>query len=104
VTRAYDKLVRDRIPEVIRDNGETPHTHTESGEDYERRLADKLVEEATEYRESGALEELADVLAVLDALCAYRGLSRERLDEKRAEKAADRGGFTDGIVLDHVEE
>lgn len=99
----YDKLVRDRIPEVIRADGEQPVTHRADDAEFADRLADKLVEEATEFRESGQTAELADVLAVLDAIQAHRGVSDDRLRELQAEKAASRGEFEDRVVLDRVE-
>lgn len=103
MVREYGKLVRDRIPEVVERNGETPVVHVAEGEEYDRRLREKLTEEAEEYRESGDPEELADVLAVVHAIREREGLSEERLQELRAETAAERGRFEDGIVLEAVE-
>lgn len=100
----YDKLVRDRIPEVIREDGKRPVTSRVEGEDYGDRLAAKLAEETAEYRESGALEELADVLEVVHALRAHHGVSREELREQRVSKAEERGRFEAGIVLERVED
>lgn len=56
MTTEYDKLVRDCIPEIAAANGETPITHVADDAEYERRLAAKLREEATEYAESGDRE------------------------------------------------
>jgi predicted house-cleaning noncanonical NTP pyrophosphatase (MazG superfamily) len=100
----YDKLVRDRIPDIIRESGERPVTHTATGEEYDRRLLEKLDEEVAEYRESRAVEELADVLEVVCALRESHGVSREELAEKRQQKAERRGRFDDGVVLERVEE
>ncbi|WP_248515307.1 nucleoside triphosphate pyrophosphohydrolase [Salinarchaeum laminariae] len=102
--REYDKLVRDEIPAVIRADGEEPITHVADDEEYERRLRAKLVEEAEEFAESGETDELADVLAVIDAYRKQTDLDRDRLEALRAEKAAERGGFDDRIVLERVEE
>ncbi len=102
--RRYDKLVRDRIPDVIRENGETPITRTVSGEEYGRRLREKLTEEVTEYLEDGDPDELADVLEVVYALGEHDGLSAETLHERREAKARERGRFADGVVLEAVRE
>lgn len=102
--REYDKLVRDEIPAVIEADGEEPIVHTADDEEFERRLREKLVEEAVEFAESGEIEELADVLAVVDAYRDHAGISQGRLEVLRAEKATDRGGFEDRIVLERVEE
>lgn len=99
----YDKLVRDRIPEIIEENGETPVVHTADGAEYERRLLDKLEEEVREYREEREIEELADVLEVVHAIREREGVSEERLDAIRAEKADERGRFEERIVLERVE-
>lgn len=104
MVREYDKLVRDGIPAIIRENGHRPHCHVEDGEAYARRLREKLTEEVEEYRDSRDVEELADVLEVVHALREHHGVSAAALEEMRAEKAAERGGFTDGIVLERVEE
>lgn len=100
----HDKLVRDRIPELIRADDQRPVTHTADDEEFDRRLRAKLVEEATEIHESGRTAELADVKAVLDALCAHSGVSDEELAELVADKADRRGGFEDRVVLERVEE
>lgn len=100
----YDKLVRDRIPELVEESGETPETHVADDAEYERRLREKLVEEATEFGEDGDIEELADVAEVVRAIREFRGVDRDELVDLRDEKAAERGGFEDRIVLDAVEE
>lgn len=101
--REYDKLVRDDIPEIIEANGERPVVHTAGEEEYERRLLAKLDEEVTEYREDREIAELADVLEVVHALREHHGVSREALEERREEKAAERGRFGDGVVLERVD-
>ncbi len=104
VTREYDKLVRDRIPEVIRADGERPVTHTVDGEAYGDRLVEKLEEEVAEFRDSRDPEELADVLAVVHALRAHHDLTREEMAAVRERKAEERGEFEGGVVLERVEE
>ncbi|PSQ52030.1 hypothetical protein BRD20_08565 [Halobacteriales archaeon SW_8_65_20] len=104
MSRTYDKLVRDDVPELIRRDGERPTTHTAGDTEYLDRLDAKLDEEITEYREDGTLEELADVLEVVYALAATEGATRAELEELRARKAERNGRFTDRIVLESVEE
>ena len=99
----YDKLVRDHIPEIIRENGETPVTHVEEGYEYRMRLREKLCEEAEEFRESGNPEELADVLEVLAAIREVEGFEQAELEQLQEEKADERGRFSEGIVLERVE-
>ena len=100
----YDKLVRDDSPRIVRESGETPTTHVADGDEYRRRLREKLCEEAAEFRDSdGDPEELADVLAVLAAIRGAEGFDSAELERLREEKADERGQFDDGVVLERVE-
>ena len=103
-TTEYDTLVRDRIPEIVRETGAEPETHVADDAEFRHRLGEKLVEEAREYAESDDPEELADVLAVVGAICRARGIDREELEEIGREKAMERGTFSERIVLKRVRE
>ncbi|MET9109693.1 nucleoside triphosphate pyrophosphohydrolase [Streptomyces zhihengii] len=95
------KLVRDRIPQIIREDGAEPVTYTASSQEYRDRLRDKLCEEAAEVLEADddrAPEELADVLEVVRALAADLGIDTDQLEKLREAKANERGGFSDRIV------
>lgn len=100
----YNKLVRDRIPEIIASDGKTCVCETLSDEDYLRLLDAKLTEELSEYQESRSLEELADLLEVLRAVAKARGWTWEELEQARQDKAAERGGFEKKILLKEVRE
>ena len=99
----HDKLVRDRIPEILARSGITAITHLADQREYRSRLMDKLSEEVEEFRASGAVEELADVLEVIYALAHVSGLSEEDLARLRADKAETRGAFARRIVLERTE-
>lgn len=101
--KVYNKLVRDKIPEIIEDDGKTCKTRILSDEDYIASLEAKLNEEVAEYQADKNLEEMADVLEVLQAICIARGYSLEELESVRAKKANERGGFADKIFLEYVE-
>ncbi|MGI5414897.1 hypothetical protein [Actinomadura luteofluorescens] len=94
-----EKLVRDRIPEIIREAGRAPETRTAAPEEQAALLRNKLYEEAGEYIATDDPAELADLLEVLHALAALHGLTPEHLEEQRATKAAERGAFTKRLVL-----
>nr|EGQ40412.1 MAG: hypothetical protein J07AB56_11410 [Candidatus Nanosalinarum sp. J07AB56] len=98
------KLVRDRIPEIIREDGSTPVSH-EVHEDQKHLdlLAQKLVEESKEFAEDREDDELADVLEVIRCYLEAAGIDREAIEEIRRNKAAQKGSFTEGIVLEDVE-
>lgn len=72
--------------------------------EYILQLEKKLDEEVAEYHQDKNLEEMADVLEVLQAICKARGYTLEELEEKRKEKFDERGGFQDRIFLVHVEQ
>lgn len=71
----YNKLVRDRIPEIIAASGKRCDTRILSEEEYLAMLRTKLHEELAEYEESGELEELADILEILYALADLQGFT-----------------------------
>lgn len=98
------KLVRDNIPAIIIAAGKTPITETLSQEDYLRELDAKLNEEVAEYQDDKSLEELADVMEVLFAICEARGYTIEELLRVKEEKREKRGGFKDKVYwLGNVE-
>jgi predicted house-cleaning noncanonical NTP pyrophosphatase (MazG superfamily) len=95
------KLVRDRIPEIIRARGDRPVTRVADESEFLGCLGDKLVEEAREVRASDRdhqAEELADALEVIYAMAAQIGVSRDALEKIREAKAAERGAFRDRII------
>lgn len=104
ILRVYQKLVRDKIPAIIESVGDRPIYSILSKDDYIRELEHKLMEEVEEYQKDKNLEEMADVLEVLYALCKARGYTLEELECFRKTKYHDRGGFDLGIYLDKVEE
>lgn len=97
-----DKLVRDNIPDAIRENGEIPKTHAADDEEYMERLCDKLVEEAEKYRENQDVEKLADLMEVILSIRSLNHISRKQVERKRRRKREEKGGFEDRIVLDKV--
>ena len=103
-TTVYHKLVRDRIPEIIRESGKNCTISVLEMADYITMLDAKLNEELLEYQESKSMEELADLLEVIRAAAAARGSSIEEVERIRKEKAAKRGGFEKRILLLEVRE
>ena len=94
----YEKLVRDKIPELIRAGGETPHIRILEDEEYHRHLETKLDEEVKEFHRDQNLEELADILEVVYALAEEYG-GREELLRLYEKKHEARGGFRERIFL-----
>jgi len=100
----YNKLVRDKIPEIIEKDGKTCSTTILSDEDYISMLNAKLDEELKEYHSDDNLEELADLMEVIYAIAKAKGYSESDLDKIRKEKALKRGSFNNKILLIEVNE
>ncbi len=93
------KLIRDKIPQIIRSKGLEPVIYTAGAEEYSARLRDKLREEVEEFLASDDdPEELADILEVLYALADQAGTGRQQVEKLRAAKAEERGGFADRVI------
>ncbi len=99
-----EKLVRDRIPDIIRRNGDQPVVRRARPEELDLLLREKIVEEAQELLASGANEEIADILEALYALLEHRGVTRAEVETLRLNKERARGGFREGYVLEMPDE
>ena len=100
--KQYNKLVRDRIPEIIEASGKNCATEIPSDADYLKMLDAKLDEELAEYHRDQTIEELADLLEVIYAAAMARGYTLEQLESVRAAKAEKRGAFANKILLKEV--
>ena len=95
----FNKLVRDKIPEILEAKGSTIKTDVCDDQEYLKRLREKLQEEVTEFLEDDTVEELADVLEVVYALAKAKHISKEDLEKVRIQKAEKRGAFDKKIIL-----
>ena len=102
--RVYNKLVRDNIPEIIRNNNETPIIKTLSNDEYLIELRAKLQEEVDEFLESNDIAELADILEVVDALSTANNSSLNEVMDIKIQKAEKNGKFENKIFLIEVQE
>ena len=98
----YNKLVRDKIPEIIEKSGKRCIIETMDKKTYLESLDNKLYEELAEYQQDKSIEELADLLEVTYAVASARGYSFKELERIIAEKAVKRGGFKDRVWLKEV--
>ena len=95
----YNKLVRDRIPELMEAQGEKPKIRILDQEEYRCHLEQKLDEEVGEYHRDKTVEELADILEVVCALAEAAGYSEQELLAAYRKKHDARGGFENRIFL-----
>ena len=97
--KIYVKLVRDNIPELMREEGKRPKTRIAGQAEYRRRLMQKLMEEAIEYTSAPDLEELADVLEVVHSLCSLHKITFAKLETVRKTKSKKKGPSRRGYYL-----
>ncbi|TCP19939.1 putative house-cleaning noncanonical NTP pyrophosphatase (MazG superfamily) [Scopulibacillus darangshiensis] len=104
----YNKLVRDRIPEIIEKTNKKADTRILSSEEYITELRNKSFEELREYMETDnnqdAIEELADLLETIHALAKCHDMDFSEVERVRKAKAEKRGGFEERIFLIDVED
>ena len=99
----YNKLVRDRIPEIVAADGKVAKTRVLELPEYEQALGEKLGEELDEYRKIGDTAELADMVDVILALAAVGGLDESAFYELVLLKRSRQGSFKDRLFLECVD-
>lgn len=100
--KKYNKLVRDKIPEICKSNNEMPITRVLNDDEYLKELNAKMQEELKEYLESGDIEELADLEEVLRAILDAKKVSYPDFENIRKNKVEKRGAFKNKIFLEDV--
>ncbi len=93
------KLVRDRIPEIIKESGREPDFYIASETEYIKRLYDKLREELDEFIADPSYEEAGDMYEVFIAILDHHNMKLEHVDGAAFSKWNDRGGFKKRIIL-----
>ena len=95
--KVYNKLVRDNIPDVIKNDNETPITRILSDDEYKNELYKKLLEECNELivaKESDEIiEEASDVFEVLKAISELEGKDIDAVIAFSEQKRIKKEGF-----------
>ena len=102
--KVYNKLVRDRIPEIIEADGRIAKTRILDNEEYRKEVNQKLQEDVAEYLEDNNVEELADIVEVIYGILDSMDVSREEFEKVRTAKVEKRGAFQKRIFLEEAEE
>ncbi len=100
----YGKLIRDKIPEIIKASRANYETHVAGNDEYQRKLREKLREEVEEFLSEPCIEELADILEVVNALAEFEFDGIKNLEEVRKRKFERRGGFEEKLILDEADD
>jgi len=98
-TKKYNKVVRDKIPEIIAESGKKSNIKQLDDTSFLAELEKKLIEEVNEYSESKDVEELADLLEVIYRISDLRGVNSDELEKIRRDKAEKRGKFASNLFL-----
>ena len=101
-SKKYDKLVRDKIPRILKNQGIEFSCHVASEKEFETKLKKKLFEEIEEFFEDPSSEELADIFEVLRSLAKFYGVDIFKTYEARTLKFQERGGFDEQVILEEV--
>lgn len=98
----YNKLVRDRIPEIIKNQGHFAVYHRLSQKEFVEKLFEKLTEEQKELVEAQNIEEITDVIEVLLSIARLYGYTEQQTLEHLYKKRMEKGGFLEGYLLEEV--
>lgn len=93
------KLVRDNVPAILQSQGENPTYHVASNEEYWTALLAKFKEEVDEFLDESNEAEFSDILELVDEI--VKQIGEERVRDLRAQKAKQKGTFSQRIILDH---
>ena len=104
MNKIYQKLVRDRIPEIIEETGKEFSVCQVSGERLKAYAMKKLQEEVQEFVEDPSAEEAADIMEIFHFICQRLSLKDSEIMAQTTAKRIARGGFDMGFVLEWVED
>lgn len=107
-TFGFNKLVRDKFPEIYASLGQTITSHYLTQSERRAALRDKIIEEAKELptgedaEKSVTVDELADLQQILDDIQDELGVTPEEVAKRQAEKFAQKGGFVTGLFVESI--
>ena len=98
--KKYNKLIRDKIPEIINKRGGKVIIHKANSQEYWKKLKEKLLEEVKEFFKNETIEELADILEVVEAIRVFKKFDNKKVLDVKRKKLKERGGFRKRIILE----
>ena len=96
---SYNKAIRDKIPEIIKNSGYSCNVKALSDHEFLIEIEKKLAEEVGEYQKDRDVTELADILEVIYRIAELKGVSKEELEKIRISKNNERGSFEKNLFL-----
>lgn len=101
--KKYNKLVRDKIPEILEEKKVRFKTHIATKKEYPDKLYEKLIEELEEFKANPNMEEFADMLEVIDFIGKYHNFNLADIKNVKKIKKEKKGGFNERIILDETD-
>ena len=106
--KTYNKLIRDKIPEIIKKDNAVPKVSELDDNQFKVALKEKLVEEAKELLEAKTdkeiLNELSDVLQLLESIALNNNIAIAEVKKQKEKNEVERGGFEKKLFLEYVDE
>lgn len=102
--KKYNKLVRDKIPEICLKNDAIPEIRiAKNDSEYRFYLQKKILEEALEIEKETNInklkKEIADLIEVINCLMRVANISEKEIKKIRKEKNRKRGSFNKRVIL-----
>jgi len=101
--KKHNKLVRDNVPNIIKENGDSCNFHIATNEEYEEKLYEKINEELFEFIGNPCAEEIADILEVVECIARFHNINLEDIKQYKIDKKRTNGGFHNKIILESTE-
>ena len=106
--KIYNKLIRDKIPEIIKVDKRNPKIRIMDDEEYRQELFNKVIEEAKELiRTNGKtkemIKEIGDIYEVIDTIIKTYDLNKDEIKEVQDKRRFERGGFEKKLFLEYVD-
>ncbi len=99
----YNKLIRDRILEIIKTDGEKPYSRVLNKNEYLKEIKKKIAEEAKELVKAEGkkeiINEIVDIQELIDVIISELGLTKSQIKKKQKIKNKKRGGFKKRLFL-----
>jgi len=99
----YNKLIRDKILDIIRENGGKPYSRVLNKKEFINKIKNKIVEEAKELTKARSkkeiINEVVDIQELIDVIVSELGLTKAEIKKQQKEKNKKRGGFQKRLFL-----
>lgn len=100
----YNKLVRDRVPEILKSSGHQVEYKILSESQLLLALQDKLLEKAQKFAEKPTENDISDMFELMDLIIDKFEYEQMHIDYLRLKNRELQGGYTQNIYLISVDD